>query len=330
MLPNDSSASRTSTSCPASASARAQASPTTPAPITTVPTEKLFSMVDGDRRPDGVAGDFNKPQTRRPVRSSRPNWPLHRRIRHRTSPQGVEEGLQRLSFLAFGRLPRRPHTRGERAERSAGISTVEQEIRDFRAILQPPRCSTPTRCERPVASCYARLQSASTAVAEIGVRSSPPVRDHVRIVIIPADHRCADAFARGQRRLARGNARGRVRDPGSDRRRRLRHRLPSLGARAGARGRAEGIHADGHGGARRRRPRHAALAPLRGGLHARVALVRQRGAPAGPVRPSVARQGASLLGGERHRVHGDAVLQGADAAPAPPGNGRRTRRRRSG
>ena len=51
--------------------------------------------------------------------------------------------------------------------------------------------------------------------------------------------------------------------------------------------------------------------------------LRQRGAPARPLRPPVAGQGLPLLGRERHRLHGDAVLRGADAE----GSARRPRPR---
>ena len=51
----------------------------------------------------------------------------------------------------------------------------------------------------------------------------------------------------------------------------------------------------------------------RSDLRARPAQLHQRGAAAGVVRPPVAGQGVPLLGGERHRLHGDAALRRADA-----------------
>ena len=80
-------------------------------------------------------------------------------------------------------------------------------------------------------------------------------------------------------------------------------------------GRAQGIHAGVAGRARRR---HASVVGQVGAaprdLRGRPEELRQRGAAAGPVRPSVAGQGLPLLGGERHRLHGDAVLRGRHAA----------------
>ena len=46
----------------------------------------------------------------------------------------------------------------------------------------------------------------------------------------------------------------------------------------------------------------------------RPAQLRQRGAAARPVRPSVAGQGVPLLGGQRHGLHGHALLRAAHAA----------------
>ena len=51
----------------------------------------------------------------------------------------------------------------------------------------------------------------------------------------------------------------------------------------------------------------------------RPAILRQRGAPARPLRPSVAGQGLPLLGGQRHRLHGDAVPAGRHPAATRAG-----------
>ncbi|MCK7582566.1 MAG: hypothetical protein MZV65_48000 [Chromatiales bacterium] len=45
----------------------------------------------------------------------------------------------------------------------------------------------------------------------------------------------------------------------------------------------------------------------------------QRGAAAGAVRPPLAGQGVPLLGGQRHRLHGDAVLRGRHAQAGAQG-----------
>ena len=61
-------------------------------------------------------------------------------------------------------------------------------------------------------------------------------------------------------------------------------------------------------------------------LRARPAELRQRGPPAGELRPPVAGQGVPLLGGERHRLHGDAVLRGPTLKRALAALRRRPRR----
>ena len=71
---------------------------------------------------------------------------------------------------------------------------------------------------------------------------------------------------------------------------------------------------------------HGALELVRRNLRDRPALVRQRGAPARPLRPSVAGQGLPLLGRQRHRLHGDAVPAGRDAARHAPAHGASARR----
>ena len=63
-------------------------------------------------------------------------------------------------------------------------------------------------------------------------------------------------------------------------------------------------------------------------LRGRPEELRQRGAAARPVRPSVAGQGLSLLGSERHGLHGDAVLRRHHAQGRAQGDGRAARRRR--
>ena len=89
---------------------------------------------------------------------------------------------------------------------------------------------------------------------------------------------------------------------------------------ARARGRDQGIHAGVAGGARPRAADHAcARASFAETFAHRPALLRQRGAAAGALRPPVAGQGVPLLGGQRHRVHGDALPAGHDAARHAPG-----------
>ena len=84
---------------------------------------------------------------------------------------------------------------------------------------------------------------------------------------------------------------------------------------ARAQGRAQGVHAVGAGRARRRAPQvQVAVRAAPRDLRGRPEELRQRSAAARPVRPSVAGQGLPLLGGERHRLHGDAVLRRLDAA----------------
>ena len=63
-------------------------------------------------------------------------------------------------------------------------------------------------------------------------------------------------------------------------------------------------------------------------LRRRPEELRQRSAAAGAVRPSVAGQGLPLLGGQRHRLHGDAVLRGhhAEGRAAGDAASRPTRR----
>ena len=138
------------------------------------------------------------------------------------------------------------------------------------------------------------------------------------------DDRAGTSGARrpGRTGAAAGHPAARIRARRRHRRGRLRHRLPRLGHQPAAPGRGQGVPAGLDGDPRRRlgrgdrgggaRPRH---------LPGRPEELRRRGAAARPLRPSVAGQGLPLLGGKRHRLHGDAVLRGPD----PRGCARRAR-----
>ena len=149
----------------------------------------------------------------------------------------------------------------------------------------------------------------------------------------PIDHDDPASRTRGRPRCATGDARphpadrhasARVRDQGADRRRHLQHRLPRLGPRAAAQGRGQGVHAGVDGRAhpgiderRRRRRPPSRCRPRRpeGFINEARLLARFDHAVAG--------QGLPLLGRERHRLHGDALLR----RPDPEGGARRARPR---
>ncbi len=140
------------------------------------------------------------------------------------------------------------------------------------------------------------------------------------------------AFGHHRRPEPRADPRGghparRIRGHQDDRRRRLRHRLSRLGPFARPQGRAQGIHADLAGLSCRRHRHQAALRAAPGNLRGRPQELHQRSQDAGAVRASLAAQGLPLLGGERHRLHGDALPRRLDRARHRPGDARARRTR---
>ena len=134
--------------------------------------------------------------------------------------------------------------------------------------------------------------------------SLPAVAEHAR-------HRCRQCAA-GRPSPAR------IRAARRHRRGWLRHRVPRVRPFAGARRRDQGVPAGRAGGAQRQAAGVAAVGVALRDLRARHELVRQRSQAARALRPSVAAEGAPLLGRQRHRLHGDAAVPWRHAAAAAP------------
>ena len=114
--------------------------------------------------------------------------------------------------------------------------------------------------------------------------------------------------------LAGGHHAGRVSAHRADRRGRFWCGLQSLRHLAGTRCGTEGVHAFVAGAAYRRR--HAGAGEERAlprDLRGRPRELRERSQDAGQLRPPVAGEGLPLLGGQWHRLHGDAAAEGHDA-----------------
>ena len=118
----------------------------------------------------------------------------------------------------------------------------------------------------------------------------------------------------------------RVRDRACARRGRFRHRLPRARPGAAALRRDQGVHPDRAGRTHAAGGDRRALARSGRDLRDRPRLVLQRGSPARALRQPFAGARVPLLEGERHRLHGDAVLPGRDAEGGAAPDGRAARR----
>ena len=146
-----------------------------------------------------------------------------------------------------------------------------------------------------------------------GLTSHGDVRQHPH-----AARRSRQGRHRRRQCIAGGPPAARVRVARRDRRGRLRHRLPRLRPLAGARGGDQGIYAGALAGRSGEQQVSLLSAVALRDLCAGPELVRQRGQAAGALRPSVAAESASLLGRQRHRLHGDAAVPRQHAAPGAP------------